>query len=219
MTLKNKYFYYVLRRSTSAEHSAFLSPSVPHPAAVPRAVCESLPTTRADLFNPLAFSPLPPSRPSVHSISRPSTNASPTLSPAFGLLRADAGAQEEENRSIRYNRVQAGRKTRARARANVSSFRELSPPRARVLYADIPFLSRYSFNSCLSLPPALLFRLPHRSTSILNRCHPPPSLPRLSLSRYIFSYLSFGILLPPSYTPKHAWRVPRTFLTAGTIYQ
>lgn len=74
-----------------------------------------------------------------------------------------------------------------RARANMSSFRELSPPRA--LSADISLRSR-------SIPVSLSFspfpsRSQNRSTSILNRCRPPLSFPRLS--RYIFSYLSFEV--------------------------
>lgn len=151
------YFYCVLRRARGAQTSLFLSlsPSLPY-SAVPHAGSRFPPRERNGLIQPpRVLSPPSPNRPSVHSISRPSANASPTLTPALGLSvparkRRKTGATER-------------RQDERRARANMSSFRELSPSRSHPL-------CRYS----ISL--SLLIQFPSLSLSLSL----PPSLPRSS---------------------------------------
>lgn len=96
------------------------------------------------------------------------------LQPPYGSPRESAsGATRQDER---------------RARANVSSFRELSP--SRVLYAR--YYASLSLNSP-SPPLSLnrLFRLPHRSTSILNRCRLPPPFCRAIYFRICRSVYCF----------------------------
>lgn len=139
--------YIFLLRTTSerrgAEHNAFLSPSVPHPACrvLPPARHESLSHREngTDLFNPLAFSlPLPPDHPSILSRGRRRTRRPPYLPRSVSSVpcrRARGGRSEQQS---------AGRTRDARA----SSF-----PRT---FSSSLALRRYSIplsllNSCLSL--------------------------------------------------------------------
>lgn len=140
-----------------------------------------------------------PALPAIPSRGRRRTRRPPyrpvRSSPCATSARKKEGSEQQS----------AGRTRNARPRAsvNMSSFRELSP--SRILYADI-LLSSLS----PTLFPSLPFRLPHRSTSILNRPSLFPPTPPC-LSRYIFSYLSFGILLLPSYN-RNARRAHVPFL-------
>jgi len=155
------YFYYALRRN----------------GFCPVFSCRSaLPTT--DLSNPFAFSvPCP----SVHPISRPSATLSSTRSSiSFVPARKRSKTQQSADRTPR---------NEWRARANMSSFRELSPRVPYILYSASLSLSR--FFSVYSIDLHLFWTV--------------------SLSRYIFSYLSFSILLLPSYN-RNARRVHVPFL-------
>lgn len=167
------YFYYALPSERAEQNvSLSLSPSLCPASSRRPARFKSLPTTSGtDLFNPRSRSSPPAPFSSILSRGRRRTRRPPYR--PFGLLRA-SGVQEEEDRS---GRARGQDERRARARALTCPFAKLSPP--RVLYADIPLLSLS--RSIPSLFPSLLHRLPYRSTSILNRCHPLLSVSHLPL--------------------------------------